>query len=139
MPGTNSRAVAELTLGLMLATLRRIPAFDRDLRTRAAWGFSPAVQDELGEIGGRTVGLVGYGAVPQILAPILVAMGARVVYTSREPKPAAVGERRELPDLLAESDIVSLHVPLTPDTTNLIDATALATMRPGAILINTAR
>jgi phosphoglycerate dehydrogenase-like enzyme len=139
MPGTNGRAVAELTLGLMLAVLRRIPAFDRDLRTSGTWGFSPEIQDDLGEIGGRTVGIVGYGAVPQILAPILVAMGARVLYASREPKLDAVGERRSLPDLLAESDIVSLHVPLTPETTNLIDAAAIARMRPGAMLVNTAR
>jgi phosphoglycerate dehydrogenase-like enzyme len=139
MPGTNSRAVAELTLGLMLGTLRRIPQFDRGLRTRAGWGFSPEVQDDLGEIGGRIVGVVGYGAVPRILAPILVAMGARVLYTSRERKPDAVGERRDLPDLLAESDIVSLHLPLTPDTANLLDAAAFARMKPGAILVNTAR
>ena len=123
----------------MLSTLRRIPAFDRALRDHATWGFSPEIQGELGEIGGRTVGLVGYGAVPRLLAPVLSALGARVLYTARGPRADAVGEWRDLSSLLAEADIVSLHLPLTPETTNLIDAGALASMRPGAVLINTAR
>jgi phosphoglycerate dehydrogenase-like enzyme len=139
MPGTNSRAVSELTLGLMLATARRIPAFDRQLRDRAGWGVTPLIQDDLTELGGRIVGLVGYGAVPRILAPVLVALGARVLYTATAPKPDAVGEWRELPQVLAEADIVSLHIPLTPATTNLVDAAAIARMKPGSILINTAR
>jgi phosphoglycerate dehydrogenase-like enzyme len=139
MPGTNSRAVSELTLGLMLATLRRIPAFDRQLRDRAGWGVTPPIQDHLTELGGRVVGLVGYGAVPRLLAPVLVALGARVLYTATAPKPDAAGEWRELPDLLVQADLVSLHVPLTPATINLIDAAAIARMKPGAILINTAR
>ena len=66
-------------------------------------------------------------------------MGARVLYTARSPKPGARGEFRALPDLLAESDIVSLHLPLTPETANLIDRKAIARMKPGAILVNTAR
>ena len=88
---------------------------------------------------GRTVGLVGYGAVPGRLAPMLRAMGARVLYASRSPKPDAVGERVTLDALLTVSDIVSLHVPLAPDTERLIDAGAIARMKPGAVLVNTAR
>lgn len=137
LPGTNARAVAELTLMLMLATLRRLPRFDAALRG-GAWS-DPGMQDGLGELGGRTVGLVGYGAIPRLLAPVLAALGCRVLYTARSPKTDAVGERRSLNSLLAESDVVSLHVPLTPDTENLINAAALAAMRPGAVLINTAR
>jgi len=99
----------------------------------------PLLQDGLGELGGRTVGLVGYGAIPRLLAPVLAAMGCRLVYTARAPKPDAVGAWRSLADLLAEADVISLHLPLTSDTTNLIDAAALARMKPGAVLINTAR
>ena len=84
---------------------------------------------------------MGYGAVPRALAPLLRALGARVLYTAREPKPEAdsFAEWRELPALLDESDIVSLHVPLTPETENLIHAAAIARMKAGTILINTAR
>ena len=139
LPGTNSRAVAELTLALMLATLRRLPMFDRATREGRGWSLDPSLQDGLGELGGRTVGLIGYGAVPKILAPMLKAMGCRVLYTARTEQADTVAEWRDLATLLAEADIVSLHVPLTDATTRLINAAALARMKPGAVLINTAR
>ena len=66
-------------------------------------------------------------------------MGARTLYVALTPKDDAAAEWRELPDLLAESDIVSLHVPLTPQTETMIDAVAIARMKAGAVLINTAR
>ncbi len=97
------------------------------------------VQDRYGEVAGRTVGLVGYGAVPRRLAPVLAALGARVLFASRSPKPDAAAERRSLDGLLRESDVVSLHLPLAPDTERLIDAAAIARMKPGAVLVNTAR
>lgn len=137
LPGTNARAVAELTLALMLATLRRLPQFDASLRS-GTWS-DPLLQDGLGELGGRIVGLVGYGAIPRLLAPVLVALGCRVIYTARMPHEDALGAWRSLDALLAEADVVSLHLPLTPETAELIDAAALARMKPGAILINTAR
>ena len=137
LPGTNARAVAELTLALMLATLRRLTRFDAALRG-GVWS-DPVMQDGLGELGGRTVGLVGYGAISRLLAPVLVALGCRIVYTARSRKTDAVGEQRSLGALLRESDLVSLHVPLTSQTEKLINAAALAEMRPGAVLINTAR
>ena len=139
MPGTNSRAVAEMALMLMLAVLRRLRVVDGAVRQGTGWPLDVALQDGLGEIGGRTVGLVGYGAVPRLLAPVLVALGAKVLYTARSPKDDAAGEWRDLPDLVAEADILSLHVPLTDDTAGMIDAAALARMKPGAVLINTAR
>jgi len=139
MPGTNSRAVAEMTLLLMLACLRRLPLLDRATREGRGWTLDPALQDGLGELAGRTVGLVGYGAVSQTLRPALQALGARVVYTDLAPKPDAGAEFRPLADLLREAEIVSLHVPLTPATARLIDRQRLGMMRPGAILINTAR
>jgi phosphoglycerate dehydrogenase-like enzyme len=137
LPGTNSRAVAELTLALMLATLRRVPRFDALLRG-GGWS-DPALQDGIGELGGRVVGLVGYGAIPRLLAPVLIALGCRLIYTTRQPLRDALGEWRTLDALLTEADVVSLHLPLTAETESLIDAAALARMRPGAILINTAR
>lgn len=139
MPGTNSRAVAEMTLLLMLGALRRVAQLDAATRAGRGWTLPAALQDSYGELHGRTVGLVGYGAVPRCLAPVLAAIGARVLFCSRSPKPGAVGEFRSLPALLAESDVVSLHLPLTPETTGLIDDAAIASMKPGAILVNTAR
>jgi phosphoglycerate dehydrogenase-like enzyme len=137
LPGTNARAVAELTLGLMLSVLRRIPAFDRGLRS-GVW-TDTGLQDGLGELGGRTVGLVGFGAIPRILAPILAAMGCPVLYTARNPVPDAAASYRSLDLLLAEADVVSLHLPLVPATQHVIGAGSLALMKPGAILINTGR
>src|SRR5580698_8153135 len=85
LPGTNARAVAELTLALMLATLRRVPRFDAGLRG-GVW-LDPGLQDGIGELGGRMVGLVGYGAIPRLLAPVLVAVGCTVIYAARRDVP----------------------------------------------------
>ncbi|NBC22380.1 MAG: hydroxyacid dehydrogenase [Gammaproteobacteria bacterium] len=139
MPGTNSRAVAEHTLALMLAVLRQVTRFDADVRAGRGWAWPAARQDRLGEIGGRTIGLVGFGAIPEVLEPVLSALGARVLYTARTPKPGAAASYRSLDDLLRESDVVSLHVPLTGETQGLLDAGRLALMKPGAVLVNTAR
>src|SRR5262249_62251713 len=123
LPGSNARAVAELTLALMLAVLRRLPRFDAGMR-RGEW-LDPELQDGIGELGGRTVGLVGYGAIPRLLAPVLVALGCRVIYASRSAVSDAVGERRTLEELVTEADVVSLHVPLVAEAERLIDAAAL--------------
>ena len=130
LPGTNSRAVAEMTLLLMLACLRRLPELHNLVRDEEGWKKAWALQDRFGELAGRSVGLVGYGAVPQILAPILQAMGASVRYWSRSQKNA------ELDALVARSDIVSLHLPLTAQTRGIVDPRR---MKRRAILINTAR
>lgn len=137
MPGTNSRAVAEMTLLLMLNTLRRQYGVERALRA-GQWVVDEATRESFGEIGGRTVGMVGCGAIPQILAPVLEAMGARVVYTDTEPK-SVPWEFMSLDQLLGAADIVTLHVPLVEATLKLIDRQRIARMKPGAILINTAR
>ncbi|HEY5209743.1 MAG TPA: 2-hydroxyacid dehydrogenase [Stellaceae bacterium] len=139
MPGSNARAVAEMSLLLMLACLRRLPVLDRAVRAGEGWTLDPAFRESLGELAGRTVGLVGFGAIPQILAPALTALGAEVIYTATAPKPAATARFVALDDLLRQADIVSLHIPLTEATTGLIGAARLAEMKPGAILINTAR
>ena len=139
MPGTNSQAVAEMTLGLMLSVLRKLSAFDRQLRAAGRWRSPAGWQDDLGEIKGRTIGLVGFGAVPIILAPILSAMGARVLYCSRSSKPDQPYRQVSKAELLAESDVISLHLPETAQTRHWLDADAITQMKPGAVLINTAR
>ncbi len=137
MPGTNSRAVAEMTLLLMLAALRRQPGIDRACRS-GQWFVDERDKESFGEIAGRRIGLVGFGAVPQILAPILEVMGAEVVYTATTEK-AVRWAYLGLDELLHSSDIVSLHIPQTPDTQGLMNAARFARMKPGAILVNTAR
>ncbi|MSP52149.1 MAG: hydroxyacid dehydrogenase [Alphaproteobacteria bacterium] len=139
MPGTNTRAVAETTLLLMLAALRRLPTFDQATRRGQGWSLDPAIYDAVGELAGKVVGLVGYGAVGRMLAPILRVMGADVIYSARTMKPDALARWRELPDLLAEADIISLHLPLLSGTVKLIDATAVARMKPGVVFVNTSR
>ena len=139
MPGTNSQAVAEHTLGLMLAVLRRLIKTDQAVRAGMGWSLPPETLETVGELAGRTVGLVGFGAVPRRLVSVLDALGARWIYHSRAPVSGAEAAYRTLPDLLRQSDIVSLHVPSSPETRRLIDAESLAMMKPKAILINTAR
>ncbi len=135
MPGTNSQAVAEMALSLMMAVLRRTCFFDARTRAGEGWTGDPSELDQVGEIGGRTIGLVGFGHSAQLLAPALAALGAKIVYTARSPRDVPY-EFVPLERLLAESDIVSLHIPLTDETRASIDPFA---MKKGAILVNTAR
>ena len=139
MPGTNSQAVAEMTLLLMLACLRRLPLFHAATREGRGWDWPAAMQDTLGEIKGRTIGLVGYGAVPRLLMPMLSAMGARVIYTRQGTPDPEAPQWVDKNTLLAESDVLSLHIPLTYETAGWLDRDSIAQMKPGAILINTAR
>ena len=137
MPGTNSPAVAEMALLLMLAALRKQPRISRVCRS-GQWHVDKATKESFGEIRGRTVGFVGFGEIPKVLAPVLHAMGARVVYTANKPRPVSY-EYLSLESVLEQSDILTLHVPLTDETEKLIDEPRLAMMKPGAVLINTAR
>jgi phosphoglycerate dehydrogenase-like enzyme len=139
MPGTNSQAVGEVTLALMLSVLRRLSYLDPLTRRGEGWAPDPDLIDGVGEIAGRTVGFVGYGSAPSRLGAALEALGAQIIYTAHGPKPGLPGRFVPLAELLAEADIVSLHVPLTAETEGLIGREALAAMRPGAILVNTAR
>src|SRR4051794_26523635 len=123
MPGTNTAAVGELTLALMLACVRRLVTRDPAVRAGEGWRRPAGEMDGFGEIGGRTGGVVGYGAVPQRLAPVLRAVGADVLYWTRAPKRGEEAAWRPLERLLDEADIVSLHLPLTPETERLIDRT----------------
>ena len=139
MPGTNTAAVAELALSLMLACLRRLVRFNSAVRSGDGWSWPVDWQGGLGEIGGRTVGLVGFGAVPQRLAPILAAMGAEVIFWNRTPRPDAGFEQVDKAALLSRADIVSLHLPLIPETRDWLDAQAVAALKRGAVVINVAR
>ena len=139
MPGANTRAVAELTLLLMLATLRRLSALDRQTRAGKGWALDAELLDNLGELGGRTVGLVGFGAVGKCLTPMLHGVGAKVVYTSRHANADTSAQFVSLAELLPSADVVSLHVPLNAETAGMIDERAIQTMKQGAVLVNTAR
>ena len=139
MPGTNSQAVAEMALTLMLAVLRRVTVFDPQTRAGEGWRPDPAVLDRVGEIGGRTVGFFGFGASASRLAPALEALGARVIYAARAAKPGREDGLRDFDALLAEADILSLHAPLTDETRGILNAAAIARMKPGAMVVNTAR
>ncbi len=139
MPGTNTQAVAEMTLMLMLSALRRATYFHSITCAGKGWEFPADMQNLLGEISGKTVGFVGFGSVPQRLTPILLAMGARIIYNATTSKNVENAEFQTLDAVLSNSDIVSLHVPLTAETNKFIDAAAINKIKPGAILINTAR
>jgi glyoxylate reductase len=138
-PGVLTNATAELAVALMLAAARRIAEADGTVRS-GEWARSDA--DELigRELAGATVGLVGFGRIARRVAELLRGFDVRLLATSRSSgMPSPGPERLELPELLAASDFVSVHVPLTADTKHLIDANALAAMKPGAILVNTSR
>jgi phosphoglycerate dehydrogenase-like enzyme len=137
MPGANAPSVAEGTVLLMLATLRRLPALDRATREGRGWPSDPALGEAVRDIGACSVGLVGYGNIAKHVAGIVAAMGATVLHTSTRDDGSPGW--RPLPDLLAASDIVSLHLPLTGDTAGLLDRRALAGMKRDAVLVNTSR
>ncbi len=137
MPGANAPSVAEGTVLLMLAALRRLIQLDRSTRTGRGWPTDPALGEHCRDIGGCTVGLVGYGDVGKQVARMVAAMGATVLHTSTGPD--GLPGWRPLPQLLAEADIVSLHLPLTSDSHRLLDQAALRRMKPSAVLVNTSR
>jgi lactate dehydrogenase-like 2-hydroxyacid dehydrogenase len=141
-PAVLDAATADLTFALVLATRRRLVEGDALLR-RGIWASRG--DDFLGDdVTGATIGIVGFGGTGRAVARRARAFDMRILYTKRSRLPpeeeASLGvEYRELDDLLAEADIVSLHVPLDARTEHLIDARRLALMRPGASLINAAR
>lgn len=136
-PGVNRRGVAELALGSMLMLLRNGYAASQHLKS-GHWRKEGGVQ-----LTGKTVGVVGVGHVGKELIELLRPFRCRVLGNDvrRQDDYYAVAgvEEVDLPTLLAESDVVSLHVPLTTETRHLIDEQAFASMKPGACLINTAR
>jgi len=141
-PGVLTEATADLTWALILATARRLLEGVELVRSGQWAGWHP--EQLLGlELRGRILGLLGAGRIGQAVGRRAVPFGLRLVYTARTPKPEFEREtgatRVDTSRLLAESDIVSLHVPSSPETKGIINSETLARMRRGAILINTAR
>lgn len=136
-PGANSTAVCELAFSLMLGVARNIPQLHEAV-SAGQWPRSEGV-----ELAGKTLGIVGMGAIGKRLAIRAQAFEMNVVAYDPyfdEAYAAAHGiTRRELDQLFAESDVISLHVPLTEQTRHMINADSLEKIKPGAILINTAR
>ena len=142
-PGALTDATADLTWALLLACARRLPEGERMIRAGRFRGWSHGLLTGL-ELRGRTLGIIGMGRIGRAVAARAQGFGLRVVYTGRRPLPALTEKklrvrRLSLAALLARSDIVSLHCPLTPATENLLNEKNIARMKPGAILINTAR
>jgi D-3-phosphoglycerate dehydrogenase len=138
----NSIPVAEHTLLLMLAACRRLPLLDR--QTRAGGWDKEAARGVSRQINGKTVGIVGFGAIGQAVARLLTGFDANILYY--DPRRASPELERELrvtyaplDELTSQSDIVSLHLPLMKETARIFDAARIARMKPGSVLINCAR
>lgn len=128
-PGVLTEATAELTMALMLAVMRRVVEADREIRTTLQCIWEPL--HLLGDgLNGRQLGIVGMGRIGTAVADRARAFGMHVIGVRR-------GEPIE--QLLATSDVVSIHAPLSPETRHLIDAAALARMKRGSYLVNTSR
>ena len=137
-PGVLDAATADLTFALILAVRRRIVEGDRLVRS-GRWRGSYADAFLGQEVTGSTLGIVGLGRIGAAVARRARGFDVRLLYAQRRSVESEIAEYRELDDLLRESDVVTLHVPRTPDTEGLIDARRLALLRDGATLINTAR
>jgi glyoxylate reductase len=142
-PDVLTEATADLTWALILATVRQLPQAERSLRAGEfhGWGF----WDYLGgDLAGATLGIYGMGRIGRAVARRAAGFGMRVVYHSRtrlsaEAEDELAAEYVSFDELLARSDVLTLHAPLTPATRHAIGREALARMRPGAYLVNTAR
>jgi D-3-phosphoglycerate dehydrogenase len=141
-PGVNRTGAAEHTIMLMLALIKRLPASDHATREGR---FAPAeiITRGIDDLADATVGIVGMGHIGQAVAERLVPFGARIVYHSRRPLPDVDerfgAQRLALDEVLRRSNIVTLHVPLTPETHHLIGPAEIATMPSGSYLINAGR
>ena len=142
-PDVLSDATADFTFALLLAACRRLTEADRLARSGTWPGWSPTELCGV-RVTGATLGIVGLGRIGQAVARRARGFGMRVVYAQRRRAAVEIerelsAEHRSLEALLAESDVVSLHCPLTPETHHLLDERRLAAMKPGAVLVNTAR
>ncbi|WP_120005020.1 2-hydroxyacid dehydrogenase [Nesterenkonia muleiensis] len=143
-PGVLDEAVADLTLALILATTRRVVEGDRFIRTGEPWIWGPKDWVGLDVSAGATLGIIGLGRIGMAVAKRAHAFGMRIIATGRrahddDARALGVVPAASVDELLPAADIVSLHCPLTPETTHLIDAGALGSMKPGSYLINTGR
>jgi D-3-phosphoglycerate dehydrogenase len=134
-PGSNSATVAEHAIALMLMLQRNLYQALNDVKSGNWAARSTFKSDELGE---KTLGVLGLGNIGLKVAKIAEALGMRIIYWSQSPKDVPY-QYVTKDELLANSDIISIHVPLTTETENLINAEALSKVKPSFILINTAR
>lgn len=136
-PGRNADGVAELTVGLLLAVTRHLIGADRDVREGQVYrdGSIPYQRFRGWQLAGRTAGLVGLGAVGRATRWRLEGLGMHVIASD----PFAVDATHELDELLADSDVVSMHAAVTPDTLGLMSAERFELMRPGSVYVNSAR
>jgi glyoxylate reductase len=141
-PDVLTDATAELALGLTLAAARQIPGAEHSLRAGEWGGWDPGAYRGA-ELTGCTVGVLGMGRIGRRYAGLMAPLAGRTVYWSRNPSRRVEeelgAERVSLETLLTESDVISLHLPASPETRHLIGREALETAKPGAILVNTAR
>jgi len=137
-PGVLDDATADLAFALLLATRRHVVEGDRFVRS-GEWTGSWSEGALAEEVAGSTLGIVGLGRIGSAVARRAHGFSIRVLYTQRRRVETALAEYRELGDLFRESDLVSIHAPLTPDTAGLVDARLLSFLRDGACLVNTAR
>jgi glyoxylate reductase len=137
-PGVLSAATADLTFALILAVRRRVVEGDARVR-RGEWRGSWANGFLAEELTGSTLGIIGLGRIGQAVARRAQGFELRVLYAQRTRAETDLGEFRDLDELLAESDLVTIHAPLTPETGGLLDARRLALLRDGAAVVNTAR
>jgi lactate dehydrogenase-like 2-hydroxyacid dehydrogenase len=141
-PGVLDRATADHTFALILAATRRITEGDQLIRARQTWVWGPRMLVGLDISAGATLGILGYGRIGKAVARRAQAFDMTVVATARNRQPGTIEDGVtfvDTPTLLANSDVISVHVPLTPGTRHLIDAAALRAMKPTSYLINTAR
>lgn len=137
-PGVLTDATADHAMALLLAAARRVVDGDRVVRAGGWRAQDPAFM--LGtEVTGKTLGIVGFGRIGQAVARRAGGFGMSILFTSPRPVDHPDARRVPLETLLAESDFVSLHTPLTKDTENLLSRERIARMKPGAIVVNTAR
>lgn len=134
--GVNAAAVAEHTMALILGWFKNIVYLDTFLKARRD---SRELCYSGGELLGKAAGIIGLGAIGQRVAALCQAFGMNVLGYSRHPKCIQGVENVRLEELLERSDVVSLHVPATPETRHLMDRQAFRRMKPSAVLVNTAR
>ncbi|ULN47347.1 D-glycerate dehydrogenase [Mycolicibacterium goodii] len=137
-PGVLVDATADLTMALLLDITRRVTEGDRLIRSGQSWSWDIGFMLGSG-LQGKQLGIVGMGHIGRAVARRATAFGVHVAYHARRAQDDVIGRRIPLDELLATSDIVSLHCPLTIETRHLIDARALRAMKPGSYLINTSR
>lgn len=141
VPAYSTQAVAQFTIGLLLELCHQIGHHDR-LVHEGAWERCPNFcfwNTPQMELAGKTMGIIGYGRIGQAVGGIAQALGMRVLVYSRSHRPELTVEYVDLDTLLEQSDVVSLHCPLFPETQGLINADTIAKMKDGAILLNTSR